>query len=288
MNGPSARPAGPLAVDGMARLGGSGWTSAPSDWILATQRPPPPPAVRPERHVTAWGATMSSDAAGNLPISKPGSLLVTKTIAGPLAGHQGPVTIHVACNGSAPSPDFVIGSRTRAGSVSHSFDGIPAGSVCNVTETADGATATVTATVAGNGHNVTVPAGKVVPVNLMDVYQGSPGFLKVIKTIAGPAARQHGRVAILVACGGPVRVFAFLIPRRTRAGSVSRYFPGLRAGSRCIVAEVAIGRTRTVTVVAIGRRKRVTIRANRSATAHLTDTFITRPRPKPHPPRVTG
>ena len=78
----------------------------------------------------------------------PGSLLVTKTIAGPLAGHQGPVTIHVVCNGTALSPDFVIASGTPAGSVSHSFDGIPAGSVCTVTETADGATATVTATVA--------------------------------------------------------------------------------------------------------------------------------------------
>ena len=32
----------------------------------------------------------------------PGSLLVTKTIAGPRAGQQGPVTIHVACNGTAP------------------------------------------------------------------------------------------------------------------------------------------------------------------------------------------
>ena len=105
----------------------------------------------------------------------PGSLLVTKTIAGPRAGHQGPVTIHVVCNGTALSPDFVIASGAPAGSVSHSFDGIPAGSVCTVTETADGATATVTATVAGNGQTVTVPAGKVVPVNVMDVYLGAPG-----------------------------------------------------------------------------------------------------------------
>ena len=134
----------------------------------------------------------------------PGSLLVTKTIAGPRAGHQGPVTIHVACDGTALSPDFTIAAGTPAGSVSHSFDNIPAGSVCTVTETADGATATVTATVAGNGQKVTIPAGKVVPVNIMDVYLGAPGALRVIKTIAGPAARQHGSIAILVACGGPL------------------------------------------------------------------------------------
>ena len=191
----------------------------------------------------------------------------------------------MACNGTALSPDFVIASGTRAGSVSHSFDGIPAGSVCTVTETADGATATVTATVSGDGQKVTVPAGKVVPVNLIDVYQGTPGFLKVTKTIAGRAARQHGRIAILVACGGPLHDFAFLIPAHTVAGSVSRYFDGLPAGSRCTVTEVAVGRTGTVTVVAIGKRQKVTIRADGRATVHLTDTFSRR---APRPPSGLG
>ena len=55
----------------------------------------------------------------------------------------------MVCNGIALSPDFVIAAGTPAGNVSQSFDGIPAGSVCTVTETADGATATVTATVSG-------------------------------------------------------------------------------------------------------------------------------------------
>ena len=216
----------------------------------------------------------------------PGSLLVTKTIAGPLAGHQGPVTIRVVCNGTALSPDFVIASGTPAGSVSHSFDGIPAGSACTVTETADGATATVTATVAGNGQTVTVPAGKVVPVNLMDVYLGAPGSLKVTKTIAGPAARRHGRIAILVACGGPLHAYAFHIPAHV-TGSKSRHFSRLPAGSRCTVTETANGHTRTVGVVATGKHKKTTIRPKRSATTHLTDTFLPRAKPKP-PPRVTG
>ena len=171
--------------------------------------------------------------------------------------------------------------------MSHSFDGIPAGSVCTVTETADGATATVAATVAGNGQKVTVPAGKVVPVNVIDVYQGTPGSLKVTKTIAGRAARQHGRIAILVACGGPFHAYAFHI-RAHVAGSVSRYFNGLRAGSRCTVIEAANGHTARVAVVAKGSRKKVTIHANRRATAHLTDTFRPRARPKPPPPSVTG
>ena len=123
-----------------------------------------------------------------------GSLLVSKTIAGPLAGRQGPVTIGVACNGTALSPDFVIAARARAGRVSHSFDGIPAGSVCTVTETADGATADVRVQVIGNRRTVTVPGGKVVPVNLFNVYRATPGSLKVTKTIAGSGrapARSH-------------------------------------------------------------------------------------------------
>jgi TQXA domain-containing protein len=234
--------------------------------------------------IPANGAAVASitDSYG----AAPGSLLVTKTIAGPRAGHQGRVVIHVACNGTVLSSAFVIPAGHRAGSVSHSFDGIPAGSMCTVAETADGATRTVAATLAGNGQRVTVPAGKVVPVNLMDVYRGTPGSVRVIKAIAGRAARQHGRIAILVACGGPLHTFVFLIPARRGTGSVSRWFTGLPAGARCIVTEVAIGRTNKVVAVAVGRRHKVTIRANGRAIIHITDTF--RRIIKVPIPRVTG
>ena len=219
----------------------------------------------------AGGAAVASitDSYG----AAPGSLLVTKTISGALAGHQGAVTIHVVCNGTAVSPDFVIRAGRRAGTVSHSFDGIPAGSLCTVTETSDGASATVMATVSGNGQNVTVPAGKVVSVSLMDVYQGTPGFLKIIKRIAGRAARQHGRIAILAACGGPLYDFVFSVPARTRNSLVSQSFGAIPAGARCTVTEVAVGRTGKVAVVATGKRQRVIIRANRSTTVRVTDTF---------------
>jgi hypothetical protein len=104
------------------------------------------------------------------------------------------VTIHAVCNGTALSPDLVIAAGTAAGSVSHTFNGIPGASVCTVTETADGATDTVTATVSGNRQTVTVPWGKAVPVHVTDAYEGRPGSLKVTKTITGPArrpARSH-------------------------------------------------------------------------------------------------
>ena len=224
----------------------------------------------------------------------PGSLLITKIIAGSAAGSQGPVTIHAVCNGVALSPDFVIAAGAGAGSRSHSFDGIPAGSVCTVTETADGGTATVTATVSGDGQSVTVPAGKVVPVELIDAYDSTPsvapdvptgesGFLRVTKTIAGPAAGHQGRIAIMVACGGPLHAYAFIIPAHTRGGSVSRVFPNLPVGSRCTVSEAADGHTGSVHVVASGAKK-ATIRASGGAFAHLTDTFSVRA----PAPAVTG
>ncbi|MBV9192973.1 MAG: thioester domain-containing protein [Solirubrobacterales bacterium] len=235
--------------------------------------------------------------------ARPGSLLVTKTIAGPSAGHQGPITIHVVCDGTALSPDFVIAAHTPAGTVSHSFDDIPAGSVCTVTETTDGATATVIVTVSGDRQGVTVPAGKVASVSLMDVYdEGSPvepepeepgspavdatGSLTVIKHITGPAARRHGPIAILVACGGPVEDFAFEIRARTGPGSVTRHFDNIPAGSHCNVKETANGHTNTVAVTASGSG-RVTIPARGSATARLTDRFSVRVAPAPRP-SVTG
>ena len=200
---------------------------------------------------------------------------MTKTIAGPLAGHQQSVTIHVVCNGAARSPNFVIASRVRAGSVSHSFDDIPAGSVCTVTETADGATATVTANVSGNRQNGAVPAGKVVPVSLTDVYQARRPVPESHQDISGPAAAS----TVASPSWWPAAVRSTASPSSSRpiprTGSVSRYFDGLPAGSRCTVAEVAVGHTGTVTVVAIRRRQKMTIRANRTATAHLTDIFTT-------------
>jgi Domain of unknown function (DUF5979)/Thioester domain len=228
------------------------------------------------------GAATITDAYGAVP----GSLLITKIIAGAAAGSQGPVTIHAVCNGVALSPDFVIAAGAGAGSRSTSFDGIPAGSVCTVTESADGGTATVTATVSGDGQTVTVPAGTVASVTLVDAYEKTPsgapdvitgntGFLRVTKTIAGPAAGQQGRIAILVACGGPLHTYAFIIPAHARAGRVSRVFPNIPAGSRCTVSEAANGHTSTVDVVASGAKK-ATISSSGGAFAHLTDTFSVR------------
>ena len=132
----------------------------------------------------------------------------------------------------------------------------------------------------GNGQKVTVPAGKVAPVNLIDVYRGAPGSLKVTKTIAGRGGRLHGPIAILVDCGGPLHAYAFHI-RAHVTGSKSRYFNRLPAGSRCTVTETANGHTGSVGVGVKGERETAIVRANSTARAHLVDTFTPRRHPGP-------
>jgi hypothetical protein len=244
------------------------------------------------------GAAEITDTYGGTP----GSLLVTKTIAGPSAGHQGPVIIQVVCDGVA-LPDFVIPAHTPAGSVTHSFDDISAGSACTITETADGGSSTVLVEVLGNNRTVSIPAGMVTWVGLTDVYDdgsdikevpdkpGSPavdatGSVTVIKHITGPAARHHGRIAILVSCGGPLEVFSLDIPAGTGPGSVTRHFNHIPSGLRCQVVETANGQTSTVAVAASGSRT-VTVPAFGSATVSLTDSFTIRTAAAPAP-TVTG
>ena len=145
-----------------------------------------------------------------------------------------------------------------------------------MSETADGATSTVTVTVTGDNQQVTVPAGDVVVVGLIDVYESTPGSLHVSKTIAGPAAGQQGEIAILVSCGGVVYDFAFHIPAGTAAGTVSRFFNELPAGAACTVTETQNGHTDTGGRGAgQGSGQKVVIPADGTATASLTDSFST-------------
>ena len=106
--------------------------------------------------------------------------------------------------------------------------------------------------------------------------------MTVIKHIAGPAARHHGRIAILVACGGPVSDFTLIIPARTAPGFVSRHFDNIPAGSGCGVRETADGHTNTVAVIA-SRSHTVTAPATGTVTVRLTDSFVLKPTPSRPP-----
>ncbi len=126
----------------------------------------------------------------------PGSLVVSKTIAGPAAGSQGQVTIHTVCDGTALRPDFVICAGAPAGTTSHTYTDIPAGSQCKVTETQDGSSSTVSVIVTGDGQTVSIPAGGTANVGITDTYSLVPGSLVVNKLISGSAAGSQGQVTI--------------------------------------------------------------------------------------------
>ncbi|MET0604343.1 MAG: thioester domain-containing protein [Baekduia sp.] len=227
-----------------------------------------------------------------------GALLVTKTVTGPQAGSQGATTIRVTCGQTVLAPDFVLAARTSAGSYSRRFD-VPAGSVCTVAEIADGSGESITTAVSGGGQTVVVPDASVIPVSVTNLF-GAPGevsaagylsavsaaagFLRVTKTIAGPAAGRQGTAIIKVSCGGPLHAYVFRIPARTRARTVSRAFPELSPGDRCIVTETQTGGTKSVRAVTTRTRRTVLIPASGGVTVRFRDSFFSRRTASP----VTG
>jgi hypothetical protein len=200
-----------------------------------------------------------------------GSLLLRKIISGPSAGKQAAVTIDVTCGATTFAP-FVIPAGAKAGTYIHPIDGIRAGSTCTVTETNDGSTSTVVVTVTGAKQSVIVPAGKVIAVEINDIYSDGPGSLIVTKTLTGPAAGQQGPVSILVDCGGS-ETFALDIPAGTAAGPVPQAFDTIPAGSTCTVQETVNGGTDAIAVDPVGAKQTVTIPAGGTASVALTDSF---------------
>ena len=169
----------------------------------------------------------------------PGALTVTKTIAGPAAGSQAAVTIQAVCDGTALTPDFVIDAGTAAGTTSHTYQDVPAGATCTVTETANGSSSTVAVITVGSPQDVTVPAGGVATAELVDVYHLVPGSLTVTKTISGVSAGEQGAITIGVDCDG-LPLPEFTIPAGA-TGPQSHTYDNIPAGLTCTVTETADG-----------------------------------------------
>ncbi len=210
-----------------------------------------------------------SDTYGLLP----GQLEVTKTIAGAAAGSQGQVVIHTVCDGTVLAPDFVIPAGTPAGDQSHIYSGISTPANCVITENADGHTTAASVAVIGSPHNVTIPAGGAGAAHITDTYGATPGSLLITKIIAGTLAGHQGPVTVHVTCNGTALSPDFVIAARTPAGSVSRSFDGIAAGSVCTVAETATGATRTVTATVSGDDQTVTVPAGKVVAVDLIDAY---------------
>jgi hypothetical protein len=173
--------------------------------------------------------TLPQNATSNDPVvappitntytSAPGSLVVTKTIAGSAAGQRGPVTLHVSCTNGLEQ-DIVIPAGAT-GDTATTIDGLPAGTVCTVTEPANGSSSTVVVTVTGLGA-ATVTAGSVAVAHVTDTYQSPaapeaapipPGMANTsLPSTGAPVAGTVGVALLLLLLGAAAR---FATRRRT-------------------------------------------------------------------------
>lgn len=121
-----------------------------------------------DQHVTVSGTEAVAAGIVDIYDFASGVLTVTKTIHGRAAGEQGQIQILVECAEPDDIFAFVIPAGTKAGSIKRSFDGIPAGSRCVITEVANGSTSAVSVVVHGGRQQVTVPANGSAEVRLSD------------------------------------------------------------------------------------------------------------------------
>ena len=205
-----------------------------------------------------------------------GSLTVSKTIAGGAAGAQGPVVVHTVCNGVALTPDFSIDAGTPAGLYSKTYTSIPGGSVCTVTETANGATTAVSVTVTGSGGATTVPIGGTASATITDDYEFARGSLRVVKTIAGPAAGTQGQVIVHTECDGTPLTPDLVIPAGAAAGDHTQIYTGLNPGALCTVTENPDGGSSTVVAVGTGI-DHATVIPGVTVPIHRTNTYVATP-----------
>nr|WP_304661804.1 thioester domain-containing protein [Arthrobacter sp. zg-Y238] len=117
----------------------------------------------------------------------PGSLVVAKTISGSGAGLQEEVVLHIQCGDGLIDEIFVIPEGTSADTFTQRYDGIPAGTVCRVTEPASGANEDVTVESSGAAE-VTILPGQSQTVGVVNEYAPVPVTERLPRTGADGAA----------------------------------------------------------------------------------------------------
>ena len=111
-----------------------------------------------QRLILAQNATLDTTVQGHAEFVAGGRLRVEKTIAGPAAGSQGQVVIHVDCDDGVARRDYVI-QPARLAAPSRTYPGIAAGTECTVIETSNGSVVGTDVVVTGVGQEANIPAG---------------------------------------------------------------------------------------------------------------------------------
>ena len=147
---------------------------------------------------------------------------------------RGDVAVVVACGGRDPvSIDAPAGGRATPVVLT----GLPHGTVCELTQTADGDTPDIdTATTPGTAQSVTIDRPLTV-AGFVDVYTADPGSLTVVKALAGDDD-ERGDVTILVACDSITSITTFAPDAPT---PLSVAVEELLPGESCVVTELEDG-----------------------------------------------
>lgn len=120
-------------------------------------------------------------AVSNTVDLNPGSLQVTKTITGTGAGLQDDIVIHVQCGDGLLDEVFVLEAGTVAGSYTQLYEGIPAGTLCRISEPTSGANEDVTVESTLTGE-VTILAGTTQLAEATNLYAPVPVTERLPKT----------------------------------------------------------------------------------------------------------
>nr|WP_269440230.1 thioester domain-containing protein [Arthrobacter sp. zg-Y769] len=134
----------------------------------------------------------------------PGSLLVAKTVSGSGAGLQDEIVLHVQCGEGLIDEIFVIPEGTSADTFTQRYGGIPAGTVCRVTEPTTGGNEDVTVESSGTAE-VTILPGQELTAEVVNEYAPVPVTERLPRTGAEDAA------GMAVAAGGAVLAGSLLV-----------------------------------------------------------------------------
>lgn len=172
-----------------------------------------------------------------------GDLVVDKSFAGAAIGAQGAISLAIDCGPVGVFPfDIPAGATTT---VSTTIVDLPVGTVCAVTESVSGSTATVTVTA-----QLPDPVEIVEGENLLSVTNTvayNPGSLLVRKIVSGEGAGLQGDIVIHVQCGFGTVDDVIVLPAGTAAGEYTRLYENIPSGTPCRVTEPSSGANDDVT-----------------------------------------
>ncbi|WP_157902758.1 DUF5979 domain-containing protein [Streptomyces jeddahensis] len=206
-------------------------------------------------------------------------------VDGEAAGLQDAKVIEVDCRDPESGLDqhrtVTLGAGTPAGDHARSLTGIPAGSVCTISESSDGDNGLVTATTAIEPSTVTIASEETQQVSVTNTYERAVGSLQVDVTIDGPAAGGQGTVVLDLHCDGQDGAFdrQFAVDARAEAGTHEQpVVTGIPTGTRCAVTERDTGENKKVELAGGVRIEpaAVTIAEDATSVISVTHTYVRR------------